>query len=366
MIEQVFDFLTAESWIFQIFIVILAALSLDLFQRRLCNRLHAELEKTENYWDDALIIALRKPLRLLIWLTGISYAIAISQEERAAAIFTAVDSLRDVGVIFAFAWFVVGFIASAEKSYIGRRSISEERFDKTTTYAVSKLLRLSVIITASLVTMQTLGYSVSGVLAFGGVGGVAVGFAAKDLLANFFGGLMIYLDRPFSVGDWVRSPDREIEGTVEAIGWRLTTIRSFDKRPLFIPNSLFNQIVIENPSRMTNRRIYETVGIRYDDSLKMENIVVRVKEMLRGHNEIDSSHTMIVNFNKMSTSSLDFFIYTYTKTTEWVRFHEIKQDVMLKVLEIVASEGAECAFPTSTIHLFNSDSESELRPEPSR
>ena len=94
--------------------------------------------------------------------------------------------------------------------------------------------------------------------------------------------------------------------------------------------------------------------------------MVRVKVMLRWHNEIASSHTMFVNFNKMSRSSLDFFIYTYTKTTDWVRFHETKQDVMLKVLEIVASEGAECAFPTSTIHLFNSDSASELRPEPSR
>jgi len=80
--------------------------------------------------------------------------------------------------------------------------------------------------------MQTLGYSISGVLAFGGIGGIAVGFAARDLLANFFGGFMIYMDRPFDVGDWIRSPDQEIEGTVEKIGWRLTTIRTFDKRPL--------------------------------------------------------------------------------------------------------------------------------------
>ena len=104
--------------------------------------------------------------------------------------------------------------------------------------------------------MQALGYSISGVLAFGGIGGIAVGFAAKDLLANFFGGLMIYLDRPFSVGDWIRSPDKNIEGTVEEIGWRLTRIRTFDKRPLYVPNSTFTQISVENPSRMLNRRIY--------------------------------------------------------------------------------------------------------------
>jgi MscS family membrane protein len=189
------------------------------------------------------------------------------------------------------------------------------------------------------------------VLAFGGVGGIAVGFAAKDLLANFFGGLMVYLDRPFSVGDWVRSPDREIEGTVELIGWRLTLIRTFDKRPLYIPNSLFNQIAVENPSRMTNRRIFETIGIRYEDAAAMEDIVSNVKRMLQEHSDIDSEKTLIVNFNSFGSSSLDFFVYTFTNTTDWILFHEVKQDVMLQVLKIIEAQGAECAYPTSTIHL---------------
>ena len=92
--------------------------------------------------------------------------------------------------------------------------------DETTVTAIAKLARVSIVITAALMAMQTLGISISGVLAFGGIGGIAVGFAAKDLLANFFGGLVIYLDRPFKVGDWIRSPDRDIEGTVVKIGWR--------------------------------------------------------------------------------------------------------------------------------------------------
>src|SRR5690606_30903944 len=108
-----------------------------------------------------------------------------------------------------------------------------------TAKAISKLLKAAAIITAMLVLLQSLGFSVSGVLAFGGIGGIAIGFAARDLLANFFGALMLYFDRPFAVGDWVRSPDREIEGTVEDIGWRLTRIRTFDQRPLYVPNSIF-------------------------------------------------------------------------------------------------------------------------------
>jgi len=223
--------------------------------------------------------------------------------------------------------------------------------DETTARALGKLVRASIIITAILIVMQSMGYSISGILAFGGIGGIAVGFAAKDLLANFFGGLMIYLDRPFVVGDWIRSPDRDIEGTVEDIGWRLTRIRTFDKRPLYVPNAVFAQISLENPSRMYNRRIKETIGIRYDDANKMALVVEKVKTMLKNHPEIDATQTLIVNFNAFAPSSLDFFIYTFTKTTEWVRFHEIKQDVMLKIIEIIEGQGAECAFPTSTLHI---------------
>ena len=162
---------------------------------------------------------------------------------------------------------------------------------------------------------------------------------------------MLYLDQPFKVGDWVRSPDKEIEGTVEDIGWRLTRIRTFDKRPLYIPNAIFNSISVENPSRMLNRRIYEKVGIRYDDISKMGVIVDDVRKMLREHPEIDQNQTLIVNFNAFAASSVDFFVYTFTKTTNWVHFHEIKQDVLLKVSDIILSHSAEIAFPTSTVHV---------------
>ena len=223
--------------------------------------------------------------------------------------------------------------------------------DLTTVHAISKLARISVVITTILMMLQTLGFSVSGVLAFGGVGGIAIGFAAQDMLSNFFGGLFLYLDRPFVVGDWVRSPDRQMEGTIEKIGWRVTVIRTFDKRPLYIPNAIFSKIAVENPSRMQNRRIKETIGIRYDDAAKMEVITTQVEKMLKDHPEIDTNKTLMVNFNSFAPSSLDFFIYTFTKTTNWEKYHIIKQDILLKVMKIIADNGAEIAFPTSTVLL---------------
>jgi len=350
MIEKLQNFIPflkgADGWIVNVFAVVFAALLFDFIQRKLLRRLQTQLEKTPNLWDDALIHSIIKPLSFLIWIAGFSVAVEIASLEYAFKIF-------EVGLIFVVAWTLIRFISFVEINIIEQQSIKGTTVDKTTADAISQLLRVSVIITSLLVTLQTLGFNISAVLAFGGIGGIAVGFAAKDLLANFFGGLMIYLDRPFSVGDWIRSPDRDIEGTVEKIGWRLTLIRTFDKRPLYIPNSMFANISVENPSRMTNRRIYETIGVRYADGKHLPNIVNDIKEMLLNHPEIDTEQTLMVNFNQFASSSLNFFVYTFTKTTNWTKFHEVKQDVLFKITKIVESHGAQMAFPTSTIHIEN-------------
>lgn len=338
-------------WIIQVFVVVFGVLLINFIQQRLLKHLYQKLRSTLNTWDDALIDAMRRPLTLLIWIVGITFAAEIVGKETSAAIFAAFPAVRDLGVIATIVWFLLRLIRNAEENIIQKRIEAEQPVDRTTVDAVGKLTRASVVITAILVAMQTLGYSISGILAFGGIGGIAIGFAAKDLLANFFGGLMIYLDRPFEVGDWVRSPDRNIEGTIEHIGWRLTIIRTFDKRPLYVPNSTFASIAVENPSRMTNRRIYETIGIRYDDIDKMSAIVRDVKTMLEQHPDIDTDQTMIVNFNSFSASSIDFFIYTFTRTVNWIEYHEVKQDVLLKISDIIARHGAEIAFPTQTIHM---------------
>ncbi len=340
-----------NKWIVQVFLVVFVALFASFVQKRLLRRLHQRLKRTETPWDDALIDALRRPLTWLIWLIGISFAADIVYQETQAAIFTAVGPIRDVGVVSLLAWFLVRLVSRVQENLIERHEREDRHYDRTTIDAIGKLLRASIVITAGLVILQTLGFSISGVLAFGGIGGIAVGFAAKDLLANFFGALTIYLDRPFEVGDWIRSPDREIEGTVEHIGWRLTRIRTFDKRPIYVPNAVFANIAVENPQRMTHRRIYETIGIRYDDIGKMDAITREVKEMLENHPEIDTGQTLMVNFNAFGPSSVDFFVYTFTKTTVWTRYHEIKQDVLLKIAAIIEKHGAEIAFPTRTLHL---------------
>jgi MscS family membrane protein len=357
--DQFLSIFSSDSgWIAQVFLVVVVVLALDLIQRRILRSLlkHAE-EKTKNIWDDALLHSARRPITIILWMMGLTIVSQFVHRSNDEPLANIIGLVSHVGIIIAITWFASEFIAFLQHKFIAEQSqkdsSDESRVDSVTIEALCKLLRLAVIITSIIVILETLGFSISGVLAFGGIGGIAIGFAAKDLLSNFFGGLMIYLDRPFAVGDWIRSNDREIEGTVEYIGWRQTRIRAFSKRPLYVPNAIFSTIVVENPSRMTHRRIHETVGIRYDDIAKMEAIVRDVKAMLTNHEDIDTSQALIVNFNAFAASSVDFFIYTMTKTTNWFIYHDVKQDVLLQVAKIVESHGAEFAFPTSTLHIAN-------------
>jgi len=371
------DLLSIESiselgWGVELFAVVMLTFIGRYLAMRALKVLGEQFEKTTNVWDDALFKAAQGPLSWFILILGLIWAVQISDGYLDMVLFspTNLDIIRQLTFIVLTMVFLVRFITLAEARILDNLKLQTEdgqgRLDPTTLHALAKLTRLSVVISAVLVALPTLGIEITALLAFGGVGGIAVGFAAQDLLSNFFGGLMIYLDRPFAIGDWIRSPDREIEGTVESIGWRLTVVRTFDKRPLYVPNSVFAKLALENPSRMTNRRIYETIGIRYKDAAKMDQIVQDVHAMLRAHEEIDQDQTLIVNFNGYGKSSLDFFVYTFTKTTNWVKFHEIKQDVMLRIIRIVHEHQADFAFPTTTVDGIGQLIPASGFPEPDR
>jgi MscS family membrane protein len=164
------------------------------------------------------------------------------------------------------------------------------------------------------------------------------------------------------IGDWILLQEKGIEGVVEEIGWRQTTIRKFDKRPVYVPNAVFTTASVENPSRMTNRRIFETIGLRYKDIAQMDSVTAAVHEMLVNHPEIDEKQTLMVNFDAFNQSSVDFFIYCMTHTVNWQHYHKIKQDVLLKTSEIVLAHNASIAYPTRTLELESISEFSGLAP----
>lgn len=350
--SELSDLFLHRGWVIPVVIILGLTLVVHFLISRFYNRVYSRLEKTHLTWDSALLKALIRPLKVMVWIFGLTFSIQL------LAFHFEKDSLielfrpfRNFSFVVVILWFSLRFIKNMEVDCIREQREQKKKYDKTTVRAICQISRIVVVLIATLVYLQTRNVNISAVLAFGGAGGLIVGLAAKDLLANFFGGLMIYLDRPFSVGDWIRSPDREIEGYVENIGWRLTRIRTFSKRPIYVPNGIFSNISVENPSRMSNRQIKTHVGIRYADASKMGLIQREVEEMIRSDPEIDTDKFLMVRFDEFGPSSLNFLIYCFTKTTKWADYMLVQQNIYLKTIEIIEKHGAECAFPTTTLHI---------------
>ncbi len=341
------------GWVLSAFLIILGALLLELIYRLFISHLAKLAEKTSHYWDDAVVYAGRRPISLLIWWQGMVMAARVIEPHSEALGFSVefLNAAQQLGLVVAATWFAFRLVTGFENAFVATKRKRDEMVDITTVSVLGRIVRIAVVLTGILTVLSILEIPISGFLAAGGVGGIAVGLAARDLLANFFGGFMVFMDRPFSVGDWVRSPDQEIEGTVEKIGWRMTSIRKFDKRPLYVPNATFTSLTVENPSRMTHRRIFEHVGIRYDDFAVIRSVVDQIRDMICQHEDLATDQTTMVHFDRYGASSLDIMIYCFTKTKVWTEYHQVREDVLLKIGEIIESHGAEIAFPTRTLKI---------------
>ncbi len=301
--------------------------------------------KTKTQIDDYLIGSLSAPLKVLIWY-GWIYLSALELKIELPILAQIIEYI-DIIPIFILTWAIIRLISSIE-SYMLEK---ESSVDKDSVRLFTRLFKMLVVFAIILGIAQYFGFSVSSIITFGGVGGIVIGFAAKDMLANVFGGLMIQMDKPFSTGDWIRTTDASIEGMVEKIGWRMTRIRTFSKNPVYVPNSIFATIPIETPSRMTNRRIHEIIGIRYDDIAQMPSIIAEVEQLLHKHEHIDHNEACRVFFDVFNASSLDFVVYAFSTVTDSTEFKRIKGKLLLDIADIIAKHGAEIAYPTQTLHI---------------
>lgn len=337
-------------------IVLLVALGsgASLLEWMIFRRFLSQFKQKPRIWGYSFLQALHQPLQIYIWMITLSFIAS-----NIIQVFSAFNrdflnvssSARLMFILIVFFWFMMRFLRQLEDRLTARaRQGIGKVSDETSIHALAQLMRVLIIVLILLIFLQTIGLKMSAVLAFSGMGVAVVSFAAKDTLGNFFGGMMIYLDRPFSVGNWIRSPDRQIEGTVEYIGWRLTRIRTFDKRALYVPNGILSNIVIENPSQMTNRRLKITLGVRYSDVAKIPALVKDIENRLRKNPAIDTTQTLFVNLFEFGSSSLNMLVYAFTKTTEWVKFQMIQQKVILEIINLIAQYEAECAFPTQTVY----------------
>ncbi len=324
-------------------ILFITALIMHVILKFALSKISVHASKTKNKWDDHLIKATSPPLKVLIWFGWVYFSIDAFKGDIDA--FGNVVEYIDIAPIFIITWGIIRMVSGFEAYLLARGT----KVDYDSVKLIARLSKMLIIIVIALGIAQYLGFSISSLLTFGGVGGIVIGFAAKDMLSNIFGGLMIKMDKPFSTGDWIRST--EFEGVVEKIGWRMTRIRTFNKNPVYIPNSIFATIPIETPSRMTNRRIKEVIGIRYDDIKQLPSIVEAVETLLKEHKDIDHTQALRVYFNHFNASSLDFTVYAFTTGIDKTAYQKVKAKILLDIADIIAKHGAEIAFPTQTLHL---------------
>ncbi len=344
----------------QIFVIFLFTLSLTQLIKYLLFILFKYLVRRKTGIDSSIIVAAKKPIVFVLWLYSFVICVDLIAERIDENFLRFTMATKIVIVYISILIFLLRTISQIKKHYI----LKQERYGSIVDYAgldaVDKLSKVVIIVIWTIVVLSRMGFNLNALLAFGGAGGVLVGFAGKDLFANIFGGLIIYLDKPFVVGDWIASPDKEIEGDVEYIGWRQTRILTLEKYPVYVPNSIFGTIVIQNKSRLRSRRIKETMNIRYLDINKVEKITKDITKMLKEHPGINKKYKMFVNFTNFTDGMLTLTIYTFTNTTEFVRFYEIKQDVLLKITEIIKENGAELAFMPNTVYLDKDNDDEKI------
>jgi len=333
------------------FLVLIIALILRKILAHLFTRVLFPLaQKTETGYDDQLLTAIRKPSEFLIVIAGLFVAKQVLQLPTNPVDLRHFSAeMLKVLVTFDVAWALFNMVSLIE-TWLGKWvSRTESTLDDHLLPFVRKSLRVFIIFIAAILTIQNLGYSISGLLASLGIGGLAVALAAKDTLANVFGSLMIILDRPFHIGDWIKTGD--MEGTVEEVGFRSTKIRTFAKTLISVPNSTITNLSIDNFSRMPKRRIKLTVGVTYETTVEQMRLAVAgIRAMLREHPAVDQDF-MLVHFTDFAASSLDILVYCFTHTTVWGEYLEAREDVCLRIMGILEDRGMEIAFPSRSIYL---------------
>jgi MscS family membrane protein len=336
----------------EVVVALVVTIVVSFLERLIYRKIHPRLKTQKKNWLSAVVKAMHAPLQVFIWLAGIAFAVDMWTDFlKSSMVMSIYRPLREVGGLILALWFFSSFVTEIEVLLMSKKS-GKGSIDKTTVRAIGQVLRAVLIFAGVMLILQSVfNVPMSGVMALAGGGGITIGFAAKDLIANFFGGLMIFLDRPFVIGDWIHIPEKNIEGDVEQIGWRLTIVRTFDKRPIYVPNSVFLSVLVETPSRMTNRRIKTTIGIRYDDAKKMPQLLEKVAEVIHNHPDIDHNRTKYINFMGFGSSALELYVSCYTIATRRVEYLNVQQDVFLKILDVIDKVGAQCAFPTTTLHV---------------
>jgi len=307
-------------------------------------------KQTKTTLDDSLLSAAEKPLGWFILLIGVWAAVLVLKPVSGDLPLLALASHagRMLSIILII-WFLWRLIDGLSVYAFAKAQNTDSALDDQLIPFISKTLKLFLVVTGILVIAQNLGYSISGLIASLGIGGIAIAMAAKDTIANLFGSVMILIDRPFVVGDWIKTS--EFEGVVEEVGFRSTRIRTFAQTLVNVPNSMLANMVIDNIDARSKRRIKMRIGITYATSTqKMQQAVEGIENILQSHAGVDQGFSL-VKFDNFDDSALSIFLYYFSKSKDWTTYLQVRQEVNMQIMQLLESLELQFAFPSQSLYI---------------
>ena len=302
-------------------------------------------KRTKTYYDDRVISALKGPVSFAFIIIGLHLFFAL--------IFWETQNIKNILntlILFDIFWAILS-IADALRGVFHtvtarfHSDLSREMGD-----FILKIVKILIAGFGFASMLQVWGINVTALIASLGLGGLAFALAAKDTASNLFGSFALLADKSIRIGEWIQVG--EIEGIVETIGMRTTKIRSFEKSLITVPNQLVANTPIENFSRRGVRRIKINVGLTYATThTQIKTIISEIKYMLHTHPDIAQKELLLVNLKSFGDSSLNIFIYTFTATSNWERYLNIREEIHHNIMKIVEENQAQFAFPSQSIYI---------------
>lgn len=324
----------------------------NFFAKWLLKRLHKRFESTKQIWKDAFVQALYSPLSTFTWIfAGIHALNLIFPSLSSDSFFRDIHLLLEITAIICIAWFIMLWKKNLIRLMTLKSKRHEISWNRSKIDVINKAITIVVMFITILLLMEITGRSISTIIAFGGIGGLAIAFASQEVIANFFSGLMIYLTHPFGVGDWIYLKEKDIEGHVEEIGWYTTRVRTMEKRPMYVPNSIFSKVVVETPSRMSHRELKETIHLRYKDMQLIKPITDDITAMLDKHQYVDNDQKISVTLGGFGTYSLDVLVTAYVTILDSEEYALVKQELLFLIIDILTKHGAEMAAPITIVEV---------------
>ncbi len=344
----------ADKYLYAIGIFLFFLLLKTFFRKIIIKILEKLSKKTVTDIDDEIVRVLKKPIDLIFIVVGFK----ISSDFLDLS--PVLSSYISIGIksLFTFTLFWTIFRILSPLSNIMVKSHTKLRgkeLGKDLANLITKALQVVIVAIGFISILQEWGYNITGFLASLGLMGMAIALAAKDTVANLFGSLVIFSDKPFRIGDWIKTPD--VEGVVEQVGIRSTKVRTFAQAIVSVPNATLANSSILNWSRMGKRRIKTTLGLTYSTSNEqMQNIVKEIKEMLKEDEDIHQD-TIYIYFTDFEASSLGIFCYFFTKSTVWAEYMRVKEKINFKMIQIIERNKTSFAFPSTSIYLEKQNEE---------